>query len=333
MPTNSQQSSGIWKTIIAGLGIATWCLVAVPQVKAQSSFIHVATAGNTVSEFTCVDDPRINGRPEAILFAIQNLTPGGGSATVNDAPIGWFYSGFDGQHCIRNQDSSAMPLGAAFNVLVFEQPAGLLLTAYRHVTSMANTPSGDVTLLTHPELDGITDRVLLVQHVGNPDGEPSVLSLPANLGLRYEEATAARGVGSWAVFTQDGSTLPSDRTFNVFVLDLFAAVEARYAVRTSGTSAFQQLFSGTFDLPIRANDRVFAIASFGHPQSPAVPGAVNDHVLAVSVSFSDFGDSWRAQTIGGDGWAPGVGFHAYFAPLFYNGFESGGTTIWTASQP
>jgi hypothetical protein len=81
------------------------------------AFIHVATNSNIFISSTTIDNPMTNGNPNAILIVVPNWNPGGGSVGVNDNhPIGVWYDGTHWQ--IFNQDSQAMPVGAAFNVLV-----------------------------------------------------------------------------------------------------------------------------------------------------------------------------------------------------------------------
>ncbi|HEY6907687.1 MAG TPA: T9SS type A sorting domain-containing protein, partial [Ignavibacteriaceae bacterium] len=55
-----------------------------------------------------------NGNPAAIFFITQNWNPPAGGGIYNNAATGVWY---DGSHwAVFNQDISAMPVGAAFNV-------------------------------------------------------------------------------------------------------------------------------------------------------------------------------------------------------------------------
>ncbi|MEO8135007.1 MAG: hypothetical protein ABI831_13620 [Betaproteobacteria bacterium] len=108
-----QISNGAIKVAGAGLGTST------------PVFIHRATAGNIAcatpaSSCTTIDHPLTNGDPNAILIVTPNWNPGGLGGTYNNHPIGVYYEDFAAvkKWRIFNQDLVAMPVNAAFNVLV-----------------------------------------------------------------------------------------------------------------------------------------------------------------------------------------------------------------------
>jgi sortase A len=80
--------------------------------------VHRAESGNIDENSTYLNDPLVNGKPEAILSITQNWNPGGGSGTYNDHPVDARYDTGRQQWEIFNTDGSAMPDGAAFNVAV-----------------------------------------------------------------------------------------------------------------------------------------------------------------------------------------------------------------------
>ena len=81
-------------------------------------FIHRATAANIGGHITTINHPHCNGDPNAILIVTQNWNPGGGIGTYNAHPIAVYYAGSAWN--IFNQDFAAMPVNAAFNVMVFK---------------------------------------------------------------------------------------------------------------------------------------------------------------------------------------------------------------------
>ncbi|MBN1667357.1 MAG: hypothetical protein JW862_09715 [Anaerolineales bacterium] len=86
------------------------------------SFLHTATVGNSIGNYTLLDHPLLNDNPYALAFVTQSWNPGGIIGGVyNDAEVGVWYSIADQRWSIFNQDGSLMPQGAAFNVLVFPQ--------------------------------------------------------------------------------------------------------------------------------------------------------------------------------------------------------------------
>ncbi len=91
--------------------------VAVPP--ASGSFVHRAAQGNTVGNATYLDDPLVNGEPDAEVSVTQNWNPGGGGRGVyNDHPVGILYDEDVDGWFVYNEDGARMPRGAAFNVAV-----------------------------------------------------------------------------------------------------------------------------------------------------------------------------------------------------------------------
>ena len=90
--------------------------VAVPP--ADERFVHRAELLNTVGSATYIDDPLLNGEPDAEVTVTQNWNPGGGGGVYNDHPVGARYDGDANEWFVRNEDGARMPEGAAFNVAV-----------------------------------------------------------------------------------------------------------------------------------------------------------------------------------------------------------------------
>jgi hypothetical protein len=109
-PTNTLQVNG---TVAAsalrapGAGINTGTF----------AFIQRATAANTVSDSTIINNPLCDGDPNAILIVTHNLSADTNSTSqFNTKPVGVFYSGAN--WVIFNEDGTGMALGRAFNVMV-----------------------------------------------------------------------------------------------------------------------------------------------------------------------------------------------------------------------
>ena len=90
--------------------------VVVPR--AAEGFVHRAELLNTVGSATYLDDPLVNGDPDAEVTVTQNWNPGGGEGVYNDHPVGARYDGDANEWFVRNEDGARMPEGAAFNVFV-----------------------------------------------------------------------------------------------------------------------------------------------------------------------------------------------------------------------
>ena len=93
--------------------------VAVPPT--SGSFVHRAAQANTVGNATYLDDPLVNGEPDAEVSVTQNWNPGGGRGVYNDHPVGVLYDEDVDGWFVYNEDGARMPGGAAFNVAVSEE--------------------------------------------------------------------------------------------------------------------------------------------------------------------------------------------------------------------
>ena len=82
------------------------------------TFVHTASAANSAGNSTYLDHPLTNGRPNAIATVTQNWNPGGIGGTYNDKVVGVWYDPTQKKWAVFNQDGSAMPVGAAFNILL-----------------------------------------------------------------------------------------------------------------------------------------------------------------------------------------------------------------------
>ncbi len=90
--------------------------VVVPP--AEEGFIHRAGPADTFGNVTYLDDPLLDGRPDADVSVTQNWNPGGGDGVYNDHPVGVLYDEDVGKWFVYNEDGARMPEGAAFNVAV-----------------------------------------------------------------------------------------------------------------------------------------------------------------------------------------------------------------------
>jgi hypothetical protein len=85
------------------------------------AFVHKATVANIVFGYaTIINNSLTNNDPNAILIVTPNYNPGNVVAGYNNHPIGVMYNDTTGEWLIFNQDIGAMPVGAAFNVLVIK---------------------------------------------------------------------------------------------------------------------------------------------------------------------------------------------------------------------
>jgi hypothetical protein len=84
----------------------------------RPAFVHTATVGNVVGARTVLDHPLLNNRFNAIATANYLYT---GSVGFLAGGVALFYDSTAGRWSIMRSDGSAMPAGARFNVIVFNQ--------------------------------------------------------------------------------------------------------------------------------------------------------------------------------------------------------------------
>ncbi len=89
----------------------------------DSAFVHRATSESISANSTYLDNSLLNANPDVILSVTQNWNPEG-DGIYNNHPVGVWYNTTLERWAIFNEDRAAMPVGAAFNVVVSAAPTG-----------------------------------------------------------------------------------------------------------------------------------------------------------------------------------------------------------------
>ncbi len=184
--------------------------VLVPDADA-SVFVHTATTNNITLDHTAIDNPLTNGNPNAILLVTQNFNPGNVGGSSDDHPLGVEY--FSGKWWIYNEDLVAMPVGAAFNVIV--PSAGPGVAVFVHTATPGNTGS-NFTTIDNPLANGNPNAIILVTPNYNPNGQCACMNANFPIGVGF---VGDVGLGRWAIVNQNGSSssIPLNTTFNVYI--------------------------------------------------------------------------------------------------------------------
>ena len=169
----------------------------------SSTFAHRATPENSRGDYTYLDDPKVNGDPNAVVLAAPTDARGGGGEY--DHNVGVWFEPEARKWAIFNQDRAAVPEGATFQVVIPAEPERFV-----HRSTPENA-SENGTYLDNPLVNGKPDAALSVTQNWNPGGGRGVYNDHA-VDVRYDEGREA-----WEVFNEDGSALPEGASFNVGV--------------------------------------------------------------------------------------------------------------------
>ena len=203
--SGNDQKWSIFNEDIADMSTGRGFSVHVVTTK-PSAFVHGATGGNTTGHVTYIDDPRTNGKPNAIVFVTPNWNPGGLGGTYNTHPIGVWYSTSAKKWSVFNQDFGSMLQGADFNVFVATNERA----AFVHTTEAANMVE-NFTLIDHRLTNGNPNAIVLVTANRSPGGYPGPVH-PHQLGVWYDAAAK-----KWSIFNQDIYPMRIDDSFNVLI--------------------------------------------------------------------------------------------------------------------
>jgi hypothetical protein len=171
----------------------------------DDTFVHSATAGNTSGQLTYIDQPSLNGNPEAAVLVTQNWNPSGTSGTYNNHPIGVYYINATGRWAIFNQDLANMTLGAAFNVTM-RQPDQ---RTFVHTADAGSITSNWTSLDNYLSNE---NPYALVFATHNWDPNDVGVYNEHEIGVWYDFGN------QWAVFNQDEAAIPDGASFNIFII-------------------------------------------------------------------------------------------------------------------
>jgi hypothetical protein len=182
-------------------------------VNTYKSFVHEATIANGAGNYvTYLDDPMLNGHPEAIVLATPNWNPPGGGGVYNNHPIGVWYNPFEEKWTVFNQDFAPILDGSSFNIRVG--------SGFLHQANPSNI-SSHVTTIDNPlSNNNPTAKVVVTPVWINGVGGVYVNH---NIGVYYWAAQ-----GKWAIYNQDIAPMPNKALFHVLIGEGFVhkAVQA-----------------------------------------------------------------------------------------------------------
>ncbi len=159
------------------------------------AFVHTANSENITKNWTTIDNPLCNNKPDAVLLVTQNW-----KGTYNPKPIGVWY--VKGKWTIYNQDRSAMP-NATFNVAVLDKGTtkkyGNAFAGTHTVKTDKKNSYGDYLSGT-----GIKDKKLMLFVTQNFNTKKYNNHIPAVWHTGQE----------WSIFNQDKESFDNGASFN-----------------------------------------------------------------------------------------------------------------------
>jgi len=208
---------------------------AAADVTVTSHFVWTATASNSSGDSTYINNYATNNRPGDILFITPNYNQGGECGCVYDHfPVGVWYNPSAAKWAIFNENGSAIPAGASFNVLVV--PAANSPKVFVQTATAANS-GGDSTFLDNIDTNGRPQTRVLVTPVFNPGGTGGT-SNNHPVGVWYDNSS-----GRWAIFNEDQADMTAGASFNVMLGNKpsgggASAIQVATTANTSANSTF-----------------------------------------------------------------------------------------------
>jgi len=182
-------------------GIAFYVLKASPD---EVAFQHTSSAANRLAPSgTLLDNPFINGIPDAEILVTQNFGTGVTNKADNQ-PLDVTYDPASGHWAVENAAGGPLADGLLFNVLVIPPKTGFL------VHTVSETASSH-SVLDHPDLNNNPYARIYVMHSYNPPeaAAPNLNDHP--IGVFYSTVD-----NHWYLYNRDFSPLVHGSTFNVY---------------------------------------------------------------------------------------------------------------------
>jgi serine protease len=166
-------------------------------IKPRAEFVWTASVASISGNYTVIDNPATNGRPNAVVQVTHNWggVPGG---IYDDHALGVFYTGT--RWAVFHQDFAAITPGTMYNVVVND--------GFVHRASAANI-SGHITTINNPYANGNPNAIVIVTPNWNPGGAGGIYNNHA-IGVWYNGSR-------WTIYNEDIAAMPVGAAFNVAV--------------------------------------------------------------------------------------------------------------------
>ena len=225
--------AGSWRARLAAVGIVTLGLIAAMPLSAGASvvgggssgsktnpsiapaplspstsvdaatgvthFVDTSTTANTTGDTTVITPA--DTKAGAVVFVTPVLNASSCGCTLDAAPLGVYRDG--SSWAIFNEDGSAMSIGMLFDVLIAPKATRVFVQ-----TASASNLSGDSMFINSPLTNGNPKAQIQVTQNWDPNGVYNDVSV----GVWYDPSN-----DEWAVFNENGSTIPTNASFNIML--------------------------------------------------------------------------------------------------------------------
>ena len=237
-------------------------------------YTHIATTANSAGNWTDLDNKASNNHPNAVVIVTPNQSAGV-KGVVDTHAVGVWYDVMAGKWAIFNEDGTAIPHGAAFNIFAVptaSQPKGLQSVAITFTVTTANSKGN------WADLDNInTNNTANVFINVTPNWSGSPLAFDKHpVGVWYDGAA-----NKWAVFNEGSmDAIPVGTTFNLLIDTPVVSGVFLHKITSANTSGN----STTLDNSATNNNANVLVFATPNYSAVDVLGTYDDHVLGVSYS-------------------------------------------------
>jgi hypothetical protein len=227
----------------------------------------LVTARNTGDDMVQIDNPDVNGNPNARLYVTHNWNPPeSDNENPDDHPIGVFYSVADQHWNLYNRDLQPILAGTTFNVF-YTWPR---INSFPVSASAADTTTATSMYINHPLLNQTPDAVAIGSFTQDVNGV---------FGADYTSQVGLRMFSNlWRLFNNGGPNFPAGLSYNVLVPPADSSFVVTAATGGGGNVIGNDLI---IDNPLTNNDPYAMLFV-----TPRDNGGIDEHNIGVFYALS-----------------------------------------------
>jgi len=173
---NTTDRWNIFPEDLSNLPLDTAFFMGVPDGTNTAVGNHRAEAGNISGNYTTIDHPLLNGKPDAVFVYTHNWGISGGSGNVvNDHITGVWYTGTN--WAIYNEDLAAMPEDAEFDLMIRDPSLGVTDSSIEGLTFFPNPVENVFNINARTSIDEVTLYDILGREVLQQTGDATSMQV------------------------------------------------------------------------------------------------------------------------------------------------------------